>query len=209
VYKYFRKLIRTKTLDNVLFELNKKTQNVGNAHILVTDSQSVHSTEYLRRSKKGYDGHKKKNGLKRFTLVDTGGSIHAVMTFPANISEKTGLERMIEKYQYILTRKACSILADKGFESKPLVHSLKKKGFTLYAMRSTRRLKRGTAYDYQQNNLHNYLNKQISKIRYVVERTFSWLNRCRRLIVNYERDTRNHEGFVKLAMIRILLNRMV
>ena len=140
--------------------------------------------------------------------MDTEGVLHGVYTTPGNVSEKVGLRCMIEKYRHILTQSTYSLLVDKGFESKPLVHSLNKCGFSLYAMRSTKRLKNGTKYDFEQNTLHNYLNKQISKLRYVVERTFSWLNRCRRLIINYERDPRNHEGFVKLAMIRLLLRRM-
>lgn len=209
VYKYFRYLVRNKALDTILFKLNDKTKHVRALHILITDSQSVHSSEYLSRNNKGYDGHKKKNGLKRFTLVDTQGTIHGVYTTPANVSEKVGLKRMIEKYRHILKNQTYSVLADKGFESKLLTQQLQDYGYTLYAMRSTRRLKKGTIYDYEQNNFHNYANKQISKIRYVVERTFAWLNKCRRLIINYERDPRIHEGFVKLAMIRLLLRRMV
>jgi putative transposase len=209
-YQYYLKLVRGKYLDKILFKLNKKSQSkqVRNLHILVTDSQSVHSTEYLPICKKGYDGYKKKYGLKRFTLVDTHGKIHGVYTTPANVSEKIGLKAMIEKYRSILKNKPYSLFEDKGFESKLLYKQLQDYGFTLYAMRSTRRLKRGTQWDYEQNNLHNYLNKQISRMRYVVERTFAWLNKCRRLVINYERDPRNHEGFVKLAMIRLLVRRM-
>jgi len=71
VYKYFRYLVRNKVFDQILFKLNKKhnSKRSHNLHILITDSQSVHSTEYLPMGKKGYDGYKKKYGLKRFELI--------------------------------------------------------------------------------------------------------------------------------------------
>lgn len=177
-------------------------------HILITDSQSVKSTEYVNRKSVSFDGHKHVKGVKRFTLVDIFGNLWAIATLPANVNDKDTLRHLVNKYQHILPKQFKSILADKGYESKFLANDLNKKHYTLYAMRSTSRFKKQTKWDYEQINLHNYLNKQISRFRYVVERTFAWLNKCRRLIVNYERKSRNHEGFVKLAMIRLLVRRM-
>lgn len=205
-YKYFRKLVRSKYFDLILFKLNLKFDF---NHILIVDSQSTKSTEFVNQTNVGYDGHKKVKGIKRFSLVDSQGHLWAIQSLPANTSEKDGLRRVIEKHRNTLPKQFKCILADKGFESQLLSRQLVKEGFTLYSMRSTKRLKRGTVWDFQQNNLHNYLNKQISKTRWVVERTFSWLLRCRRLVVNYERQLRNHEGFVKLAMIRLLIKKLV
>ena len=42
-----------------------------------------------------------------------------------------------------------------------------------------------------------------------VERTYGWLNRCRRLVKDYENLTRNHAAFIILAMIRLMLRRIV
>jgi len=41
--------------------------------------------------------------------------------------------------------------------------------------------------------------------RWIVERTYGWLNRCRRLVKDYENLTRNHAAFIILAMIRLML----
>jgi transposase len=45
--------------------------------------------------------------------------------------------------------------------------------------------------------------------RWIVERTFGWLGRCRRLAKDFENLTRTHAAFVILAMIRIMLRRLI
>jgi len=45
--------------------------------------------------------------------------------------------------------------------------------------------------------------------RWIVERTYSWMGRCRRLAKDYENLTRSHVGFIILAMIRLMLRRIV
>jgi transposase len=45
--------------------------------------------------------------------------------------------------------------------------------------------------------------------RWIVERTYGWLGRCRRLAKDFENLTRSHVGFIILAMIRIMLRRIV
>ncbi len=45
-------------------------------------------------------------------------------------------------------------------------------------------------------------------IRWTVERTFAWLNQCRRLSVDREKSTRSAEAMIRLAMIHVMLNRL-
>ena len=45
--------------------------------------------------------------------------------------------------------------------------------------------------------------------RWIVERTYSWIGRCRRLAKDYENLSRSHAGFIILAMIRLMLRRIV
>ena len=44
--------------------------------------------------------------------------------------------------------------------------------------------------------------------RWVVERTFAWLKRCRRLTADREKTTRSSEAMIRLAMIRLMLHRL-
>jgi hypothetical protein len=125
----------------------------------------------------------------------------------------------VTRYYYTRARNTqykC-ILADKGFESKPLQQALLKVGFTLYPMKSTKRLGKKTntgnkrtltQWDKEQNNLHNHQNKQISKLRWIVEQVFAHLDNHRRIIVCYERTTQSHEAFVKLACIRLMVRKL-
>jgi transposase len=50
---------------------------------------------------------------------------------------------------------------------------------------------------------------QLLRKRWIVERTYGWLGRCRRLAKDYENLTRSHVGFIILAMIRLMLRRIV
>jgi transposase len=106
------------------------------------------------------------------------------------------------------------ILADKGFESLELEETLNRDcHLKLYAMKSTLRLKSTrikqiTEFDQEQVNFLERRNRQISMYRWIVEQGFSFLDKCRRLIVCYERKVRTHLGFVKLAFIRLLVRRL-
>ena len=170
VYKYFRKLTVLKIFDLIQSKLNlffSKGLIIPLKHLLITDSQSVRSTNMLKEKAKGRVVHKKVKGLKRFVLCTVNGIVEKIFTTPANTSEKVGLLDGVTRYYYTKARnnQFKSILADKGFESKNLTSQLHKFGFTLYAMKSTRRLKKETTCYKDQNNLHNYQNKQISKLR--------------------------------------------
>ena len=50
---------------------------------------------------------------------------------------------------------------------------------------------------------------QSAALRWIVERTFGWLGRCRRLAKDFEYLTRTHAAFMILAMIRIMMRRLV
>lgn len=236
VYKYFRKLVNGKYLDSIMFKLNYKyikfkrcgsndkkgTINQRNEtsirrplpnFVLVTDSQSVRDTDMSSLDNKGYDGNKKVKGIKRFLLVDLLGCVWNVFTTRANVSEKIGLRKLVNYFSSIRARpkQFTVILADKGFESKDLEDNLAQCQFKLLAMKSTKRLKKDNVdnqYNIEQIDHVKKLNKCISSYRWIVERAFAFLDKARRLIINYERKTKIHEGFVKLNCIRLLVRRL-
>jgi transposase len=220
VYHYFYKLKVNKYLDKILYGLNYKYlrhKNRRYEYILITDSQSVRSSNVCLRAHKGYDGNKKVSGHKRFVLVDTLSCVWSVFTVKANESEKTALEEGVYN-QYSNTKakpkQFTVLLADKGFESQKLTIALKQKSdITLYAMKSTHRRKDTSNLQFSRYNqdynkqIRNY-NKSISQLRWRVEQIFAHLDSCRRLIINYERKMNTHTAFVKLALIRLQLRRL-
>jgi hypothetical protein len=137
--------------------------------------------------------------------------ISYVGIFPANTSEHVCLRRVVTSYAQSQAKEGCFawILGDKGFESEYSSQLLESFKLRLVAMQSTQRLKFITEWDTLVIREKIRVNKRISKVRYVVERTFAWLMRMRRLTMNYERKDRNHAGFIKLAGIVHLLRRLV
>lgn len=222
VYQYYRKLVIGKYIDQILYKLNhkftfKKEKEINNKHnhmpmyILITDSQSIRCMNLTRKKDKGYDGNKKINGFKRFILINVLGSVWYTKCTLGNLSEKTEIAKIMKSFTSMnaFPKRFKSLLADKGFESQNLKTYLKGRcKIDLYAMRSTRRLKNNTKYDQKQTGFIKQENRIIKSFRWIVEQGFAFLDKARRLVVNYERTAKMHEGFVKLQFIRLKLNQL-
>ena len=184
-----------------------------NPNILILDSQSVEASGELSMSKKGYDGHKKRDGIKRFILSDTYGNVWFSWITPANTSECIGAEYITTLTKHkAFPRTVHTILADKGYESKKLKGIMSKVGIHFLAMKSEKRYKEtkhthGKKVNLEQISIHKYLNKQISSLRWIVERNFSWFNRFRILVRQYERTYESHLANMRLALISLALKR--
>jgi len=122
--------------------------------------------------------------------VDTQGLPHAIHITTANITDRQGA---IEAFS--LSRNSLSdvrtVLADGGYSGKPFSMSVQRVlGCTLEIAK--------------RNELHTF--KVIPK-RWVVERSFSWLEKCRRLWKNCERKLNTSLHMVVLAFVSLLLKR--
>lgn len=154
----------------------------------IVDAQSVKNTESA--GKKGYDAGKKISGIKRHIVVDTNGLPHAMAITTANVTDREGAVQAFKTNKKHLS-KVKKILADGGYTSKPFAQKVKKilKAETEIAKR---------------NELHTF--KVIPK-RWVVERSFSWLEKCRRLWKNCERKLNSSLQMMILCFVRVLLKR--
>jgi transposase len=154
----------------------------------IVDAQSVKNVHTARS--KGYDAGKKISGIKRHIIVDTNGLPHAIAVTTANITDRDGAVQAFETNKKHLG-KVKKILADGGYTGKPFAEKVKKilKAETEIAKR---------------NELHTF--KVIPK-RWIVERSFSWLEKCRRLWKNCERKLDSSLQMVVLCFVRILLKR--
>lgn len=155
----------------------------------IVDAQSVKNTESARQ--KGYDAGKKVSGIKRHIVVDTNGLPHTVFVTTANVTDRDGAIQALEaNKKHLLKMKR--ILADGGYSGKPFAEKVKKilKAETEIAKR---------------NESHTF--KVIPK-RWVVERSFSWLEKCRRLWKNCERKLNSSLQMMVLCFVRVLLKRI-
>jgi transposase len=139
----------------------------------------------------GYDAGKKIKGIKRNALVDTEGHLLSIEIIAANIQDRDCAAGLIEGAlgKYPRLRK---IFADGGYAGPKLARALVGLPVELEIVKRTD--KSGGF--------------KVLRRRWVIERTFSWLRRNRRLLAHYEALAMTAIGFAKLAMIAVMLKRL-
>lgn len=142
----------------------------------------------LSDSEKGIDGFKKVKGIKRHIIVDSQGNILYARTTCANVNDgKASLEMIPEvkcKYASLMV-----IRADKGYRGDEIILAAANHGMSFTCTKSNGG---GALFIPAQG-------------RWVSERTFSWLDNCRRLVRNYERRCRTATDMTVTAEIYRLL----
>ena len=156
--------------------------------MVIVDAQSVKNTETAHT--KGYDGGKKVSGIKRHIAVDTEGLPHALTVTAANVTDRAGAVAMIEKSKKTLDS-VKNILVDGGYTGPVFQEQI----MSLIA---------ATVEVAKRSELHTFA---VIPKRWVVERSFSWIEKCRRLWKNCERLLESSRAMVQLAFIRILVKR--
>ena len=150
----------------------------------VMDSQSVKTTESGGVSR--YDAGKRIKGRKRHIVTDTVGLLVGLVVHSAGIQDRDGapdlLKAIVKRYPSLR-----HIFADGGHEGPKLRHALKDLGrWTVQIVKRS-----DTAEGFQ-----------VLPRRWVVERTFAWLNRCRRLSKDWEKSIVSAEAWILIAHIR-------
>lgn len=134
-------------------------------------------------------GEKKVKGRKRHIVTDIEGHLLHIKVHAANIHDTIAapsvLDRAKEKFPSIQ-----GFSADEGYRGTTVEHVEKKMQLI---MEISKKIKDGWA---------------ILAKRWVVERTLSWINNCRRLSKDFEILTCASENFIRIAMIQIMLDRL-
>ena len=154
----------------------------------IIDAQSVKST-LVSIKDKGFDAGKKVKGIKRHIIVDTLGLILAVVIQSSSVQDRDGAISVVYKL-FESWRRIVKIFADAGYRGK-LIDKLK----TTFKI-ELEIIKR--------EELHTF---KILPKRWIVERTFAWLDTNRRNSKNYERLNNTSVAMVHLSAIPIMLNR--
>src|SRR5271157_4774642 len=149
------------------------------------DGQSVKTTQ--RGGARGFDAHKRVKGRKRHILVDTPGLLVANRVESADTSDRRAGALLLGGLTALLPR-IRTVIADTGHESRKLDRTLKKnQGWQLRIVKRRQR-----AF-------------KITGLTWIVERSFAWLGRNRRLSKDYEYRVQTAETMIDLAAIRIML----
>ncbi len=155
------------------------------------DAQSVKNTDTA--ALKGYDAGKKVSGIKRHIAVDTLGLPHAIAVTTAEVTDRKGALKALQRCKLALSR-VQALLCDSGYVGKPFVQGVQD---ILGAHVTVQIAKR--------SELHTF---KVMPKRWVVERSFAWLEKNRRLWKNCERLLNTSLQFVHLAFLALLLKRL-
>ena len=139
---------------------------------------------------KGYDAGKEVSGIKRHIVVDSQGLPHAITVTTANVTDRQGALDAIGQNKDDLSA-VVSVLVDGGYSGQSFANSV-------------RDLIGATVQVAKRSELHTFA---VIPQRWVVERSFAWLEKCRRLWKNCERKLNTSLNMVALAFLAILLKR--
>ena len=159
----------------------------------ILDSQSVKGAEQGGPTI-GYDAGKKIGGRKRHLLVDTLGLILGLGVTSAAVQDRDGAAALLSSL-YLLFGKLQIIWADGGYAGALVKWVKGLRPFGKLHLDITRRSDDAKGF-------------QLVRKRWIVERTFSWFYKSRRLSRDYEKRTDHSESHIYVCMCRIMLKRL-
>jgi putative transposase len=161
------------------------------------DSQSSKTTA-CGGEHRGYDGGKQVKGRKRFVLTDTQGLLLAVWICAAGVSEKAGAKQLLRYIKCIAClRSLCErielVWVDGGYRGADLRNYVKRLWGWIWQVVVRTDDQKGF---------------KVLPRRWVVERTFAWILNARRLSMDYEKNRKNSQSMVYLAMLPLMIRRL-
>ncbi len=175
-----------RVVERVLKERDKDPSAV------ILDGRTLQSTPESG-PRAGYDGAKRKTGSKVHAAVDTLGNLLAITITPGNEQERDQVGELAEKIKELTEGRVELAYVDQGYTGERAVKAAAAQGIELEVVKHTE-AKKGFV---------------LLPRRWVVERTFGWLGRHRRLARDYERLAETLAGYHWLAYLGIMLERIV
>jgi transposase len=192
VYWWFRRFVRMllfRTIHDIALMMDRERQGrEASPSGGVLDSQSVKAPAATSR---GYDAGKKIVGRKRHVAVDTDGRLLMVNLTTADISDSAGAQLILtairKRWPWLK-----HLFADGAYDRGKLMD---KAAFLEFVVEVVRRIDGEPGF-------------KVLPRRWVVERTFAWMTRWRRLVRDYEQRLDVSEAMIHVAMGSLLLRRI-
>lgn len=195
VYGYFQKWQRQglwQTIhDQLRYKLRNKLGRDEQSTVAIADSQSVKTTE-KRGQVYGFDGGKKVKGRKRHIVVDSQGLLIGLLVTEANATDWLGAVIVLHEAVEKLNRLEV-VWVDQGYSGKNFAHAVRQVCGEQVRVEVIERQSK----DFE-----------VLPKRWIVERTFGWLNRFRRLSKDYELYTQMSTAMIYGSLIRVMTRRL-
>lgn len=159
---------------------------------VILDSRTIQSTPESG-GRAGYDGAKRRKGSKVHMAVDTLGHLLALHVTPADEQDRDQVGKLSREVQKITEKSVELAYVDQGYTGDRPAEAAEKHNIQLEVVKLPK-AKRGFV---------------LLPRRWVVERSFGWMARCRRLARDYERLPTTLAGFHFVAFACLLLTRLM
>lgn len=194
VYQQTQRWIKAGVFESIVHDLRaliRKAQGRNEQpSAVVFDARTLKSTPESG-ARAGFDGHKKKKGSKVHMAVDTLGNLLSLLITPANEQERAQVGALAKDVQEITGDNVQLAYVDQGYTGDDPAHAAEQNGMKLFVVK-LEEAKRGFV---------------LLPRRWVVERSFGWLARFRRLARDYERLPETLAGFHFMVFAILLLVR--
>ena len=192
---YYHQWLNNQTLEKINTEIRQKLRKEEgrneNPSAGIIDTQTVKGTQESGKES-GFDGGKLIKGRKRHIIVDTMGYVLIVLVHAANLYDGHAARKVLTAlFSKMDTVK--KIWADGAYKGEEFIQWVKEQFDCVLAVVKKQNTGKGF---------------EVLPRRWVVERTFAWLGRSRRLSKEYERKPTSSAGQVYLASSRLMLRRL-
>jgi transposase len=196
VYQQTQRWIRAGVFEDMVHDLRMLLREIAERHpqprAAIFDGRTLQSSPESG-ARAGYDGHKKRKGSKVHLAVDTLGQLLAVTVTPANAQERAQVAALAEKVQEATGDSVAVAFVDQGYTGDEAAAAAEQHGMRLEVVKLPT-AKRGFV---------------LLPRRWVVERSFAWMARFRRLVRDYERLAETLAGLHFVAFAILMAHRFV
>ena len=193
VQQQAQRWIRAGCFEAMAHDLRKVLRLLAGRHTepsaVILDGRTLQSTPESG-ARAGYDGHKRKKGSKVHAAVDTLGHLLALKVTAANEQERAQVADLVEEVQQATGESVEVAFVDQGYTGEEPAEQAAKRGIRLIVVK-LEEAKKGFV---------------LLPRRWVVERSFAWAVRFRRLAKDYERLPSSLAGLHWLAFLILMLN---
>jgi transposase len=196
VYQQTQRWLKAGVFEHLVHDLRRLLREIADRtpdpSAAIFDGRTLQSSPESG-ARAGYDGHKRRKGSKVHIAVDTLGHLLALLVTPANEQERAQVAELAEQVQEATNESVEVAFVDQGYTGEQAAQDAEPQG--------------------QRLEFHNLPTAQrgcvLMQRRWVVERSFGWMARFRRLARDYERLPETLAGLHFLAFAMLMLKRFI